>query len=290
MRILSTVLAAVGAAVALGLMASSAAAADNGPTVCSQDTNSFSGTAQNLIVPQGGYCQIDSATITNNLIVQHDAGADVTNSTIQNDILMQGQNNGSLATSTVGHDVRVGLGSNLNLALDTIEHDFVASQANDIGTGSTGPPPSPSGPTSVGHDFVLNGAPGPQDDGAFVFDGLCDLTVGHDLQITNRWVTLGSRVGDEDGSCPLYSVSVGHDLVESNDTALTGFFGPSPLEIGNTTVANDLIVTGNTATGGIEVSDNHVGGDAMCAGNSPSPSGDGPGDGPNVVGGTNTCG
>jgi hypothetical protein len=204
----------------------------------------------------------------------------VTNSTIGHDMVMQHDSGGTLATSTVGHDVRIGFNGNLNMALATVEHDFVASQANDVGTGATGPPPAPSGPSTVGHDFVINGSPGPPDTGAFVFNGICDLTVGNDLKVVNRWVTLGFTIG-----CG--SVSVGHDLVVSNDSALSGFFGPSSLNVVNNTVGHDLIFTDNTAdTGGsLEVSGNNVGRDAICARNNPTPSGDN-----NVAQGRNTCG
>ena len=274
------------------IVALQGSAAGPANVVCSQQTNSFTGSAHNLIVPANGYCEIDSATITNDLIVEHDAGADVSNSTIQDDMIMQLHAGGSLATSTVGHDVRVGFGGGFNMALATIVHDLVASQSDVVGTGGIGPPPAPAGPSTVGHDFVINGSPGRPDTSNFIFNGICDLTVGNDLKVTNRWVTLGFSIGDEEACGTNAPVSVGHDLVVTNDSALSGFFGPSSLDVGNNTVGHDLIFTDNTAVSGgnLEVSDNNVGNDAVCARNNPAPSADDPGDGPNVAGGTNTCG
>ena len=76
------------------------------------------------------------------------------------------------------------------------------------------------------------------------------------------------------------------------NSALSGFFGPSSIDLGNNSVGHDLIFSGNTAVPGgyLEVSDNSVGHDAICADNSPALSTDDPGDGPNLAGHTNTCG
>jgi hypothetical protein len=126
----------------------------------------------------------------------------------------------------------------------------------------------------VERDLVIQGTP-PDND--FVFDGLFRLTVDRNLQITGRSVTLGFTVGGD---------TVGRDLVVTNDSALSGFFGPSFLVVSENSVGRDLIFTGNTAVpgGGLVVSHNVVRRDAICAENDPAPT-----DG-NVVGRTNTCG
>jgi hypothetical protein len=147
-----------------------------------------------------------------------------------------------------------------------------------VQTGTTGPPPGGiNGPVKVGHDFLENGSPGAP--GATeAFDSMGELTVGHDLRMTNRWVTLGFTIGDFRPP-----VSVGHDLVVTNDRALN--FGPSSLDVGNIAVGHDATFSGNSAVPGgyLEFNDNTIAHDATCAGNTPSIAGD-PGDGPNDVG------
>ena len=112
--------------------------------------------------------------------------------------------------------------------------------------------------------------------------------------MTGRSVTLGFSIGDEEacagnGEPP---VTVGHDLVVTGNSALSGFFGPSSLDVGNNSVGHDLIFSGNTAVPGgyLEVSDNSVGHDAICTDNSPALSKDDPDDGPNLAGHNNSCG
>jgi hypothetical protein len=114
------------------------------------------------------------------------------------------------------------------------------------------------------------------------------MTVGRDFRMTGRSVTLGFSIGDEEacagnGSPP---ITVGHDLVVTGNSALSGFFSPSSLDVGNNSVGHDLIFSGNTAVPGgyLAVSDNSVGHDAICAANSPALSKDDPGDGPNLAG------
>lgn len=286
------VLACCGAFLAVG--SQGAAAGSGGTTVCDQNTQAFSGQTTNLIVPIGGYCAIDHATITQNLVVQNGAGTDVTNSSIGYDMTLGNDSGATLGNSTVGHDVKVGFNGFFGSGAATIGHDLIATHAGSLQLGSTGPPPDGiSGRTTVGHDFVVNGSPGAPDPGAFVFDSLCNLGVGNDLVVTNRWVTLGFSIGD---STPPFSPcidsqpdSVGHDLVVTNDRALSGFFGPSPLEVGDIQVGNDATFSGNSAVPGgfLEFNDNTIAGDATCSRNTPSITGGLPADGPNIVGGTN---
>ena len=121
---------------------------------------------------------------------------------------------------------------------------------------------------------MIQGTP-PDND--FVFDGLFLLTVDRDLTIVDRTVSLGFTIGGE---------TVGRDLRAADDSAVSGFFGPSSLNVTDNSVGRDLIFTGNTAvpSGSLIVSHDTVGRDAICAANDPTPT-----DG-NVVGRTTTCG
>jgi hypothetical protein len=99
-----------------------------------------------------------------------------------------------------------------------------------------------------------------------VYDGFCELTVGHDFEIARRAVTLGFGIGDSCARGGLEANTIGHDLIVSDNSALVGFFGPSALEVGNNRVGHDLVFTRNTAVPGgcLEVSDNVVGHDARA--------------------------
>lgn len=298
-------LAIAAAALAALLTAAGGSSAPNPPNVtCSQVTQSFSGTAHDLIVPADGYCAIDNAAITDDLIVQRNAGGDVTDSTIQHDALYADEAGGDITGSTIGHnvsyssdgggsifdstigfDLTAGSDSELHLAASQVGHNLVATRPGTVQTGANSP--TEFGHVQVGNDFVINGSPGRPDPTAFVFDGICDLSVGHDLGITNRWVTLGIGLGDNCASNGGGPVSVGHDLVFSGNDALSGFFGPSALELGGVTVGHDLTVTRNSATAWVEVADNTIGHDATCRNNNPPASLAESFDGPNSIGGTN---
>lgn len=287
------VLACCAAFLAAGLQG--AAAGSDGTIVCDQNTQSFSGQTTNLIVPIGGYCAVDHATITGSVVVQNGAGTDITNSSIGYDMSLGQDAGATLGNSSVGHDVKVGFEGFFGAGVAAIGHDVVATHAGSIQIGSTGPPPDGvNGRVTVGNDFVVNGSPGPPDPGNFIFDGICDLGVGHDLLMTNRWVTLGFTIGDSTpfSACSSTAdepVTVGHDLVVTNDKALSGFFGPSSLEVGDVQVGNDATFSGNSAVPGgfLEFNDNTIAGNATCSRNTPSITGGLPDDGPNTVGGTN---
>jgi hypothetical protein len=316
-----TALGVVLAACLLAPLAGSAA----GPAdvVCAQDTQSFSGTARNLIVPAGGFCAVANAAIAHDLVLLDEAGAEldgtsvghdvrfgefaggaITNSSIGHDIVAQGTDSGAdITDSTVGHDF-VGLGeeSGTEVLRSTIGHDLRLLGAGGgthlesvtIGhdlyaaspqTVQTGhnSPFTPGGPVKVGHDFTIEGGP----DSPFVFDGLCNLNVARDLRIVNRTVTLGIGVGDICAGNGQPANTVGRDLVVEDSTATAGFFGPSSIRVGANHVGRNLVFTGNTADGAtLQVFGNVVGGNATCEDNDPAvtaPS-------PNIVAGTNTCG
>jgi hypothetical protein len=297
-------LALAGGVAALLVVAASGSAAPQPPNVtCDQVTQTFSGTAHDLTVPANGYCDIENATITHDLIVQHDSGGDLANSTVGNDARYAVEAGGDIRGSAIGHDLRYAGGggsifgstigndliarySEVHLAASQIGHNLFAFRPDSIQTGATGP--DEAGLVQVGNDFVIDGSPGQPDTGAFLFDGMCDLSVGHDLRITNRWVTLGIGLGDE---CPPRGhgpVSVGRDLVFSGNDALNSdFAGPSALEVGNVTVGRNLTVTHNSAALWLEVADNNVAGNATCRDNSPAASLPESYDGPNIIGGKN---
>jgi hypothetical protein len=278
-------------------------AAEPQDVTCSQVTFLFTGTARDLIVPEGGGCEVRGATITRDLIVQDDAGADVFETSIGHDLsfgdfsgagifdttighdIVAGEESGfDAAGVTVGHDVRLlGPAGGMHAERLTIGHDFFASKPQTVQTGQI-EPDSPGGPVKVGHDFAIDGSP----DLPFVFDGICDVNVARDFSITNRSVTLGFGIGNICARNGQPANTVGRDMIITGNTALDGFFGPSALIVGDNHVGRDLVFSDNTAVpgGALIVTNNLVGRDATCAGNNPAvfvPE-------PNVAERSNTCG
>jgi len=261
--------AALAACLALG---TASAVAAPGSVVCSDD--SFSGTAKNVIVPSEHGCDLLGATVTHDVIVEDHSGVFSDGSRIGHDMVLQQEAEfEAMGGTTIGHDLMSGSGSSVHLEQTAIGGDLRAFQPSNVQTGGIGPD-TPGGPVRVEHDFVIQGSPADND---FVFDGLGQLTVGRDLTITNRSVTLGFTIGGD---------RIGRDLVVTYDSALEGFFGPSYLVVRDNSVGRDLIFEHNTAAsgGGLVVTQNAVARDALCANNDPPPSGG------NVVGRTNTCG
>jgi hypothetical protein len=313
--------AALAACLTIPLQGSAAAPA---AVTCPQNTQTFSGSASTLVVPAGGYCAISNATITLDLILGEGAGVDLLQVSIGRDVLLGNGAGGSfvdttiggdviggddsgagifdssiggdlslhggdggadLANAHIGHDYLLSDGAGTHMERTTIGHDLAASQPRTVQTGQIGPD-TPGGPVDVGHDVVIDGSPA---DNPFVFDGICDLSVGHDMRVTNRTVTLGfgiASAGCESSGQP--GNTIGHDLVVTGNTAANGFFGPSSLRIGDDRVVHDLIFSGNTAvTGGhLEVTNNVVGHDALCSSNTPAVTATEP----NTAGRLNTCG
>jgi hypothetical protein len=313
------------AAIAACLMAPLAGSAA-GPrdVVCPQDTFVFTGTAHDLIVPENGFCQVTGATITHDVLqrvnagaeisgttVGHDvvfadfagadiskttighdivaggtdSGADITDSSIGHDFVGQGEESGAdILRSTIGHDMQLlGLGGGTHLESVTIGHDLFASKPQSVQTGHNAPD-TPGGPVKVGHDVTIEGSP----DFPFVFDNFCNLSVSRDLRITDRSVNLGFGVGGRCIANGQQPNAIGRDLIVTGNHALSGFFGPSSLNVTDNHVGRDLVFSNNTAVPGgtLEVSGNVVGRDATCAANNPTVTVNGP----NVVGRSNTCG
>jgi hypothetical protein len=301
-----------------------AAAAGPADVICPQNTMSFTGTAHDVIVPEGGFCLVTGATVTNDLIlldnagaeisgtsvgkdvvfhdfagagisdtsIAHDvvaagtdSGADITDSRIGHDFLGQGEESGAdILRSTIGHDMRLlGLGGGTHLESVTIGHDFFASTPQTVQTGHNAPD-TPGGPVRIGHDFAIDGSP----PFPFVFDGLCNLSVGRDLSITNRTVNLGIGVGAHCAGNGQQANTIGRDLIVSGNSTESGVFGPSPIRVGDNRVGRDLVFSHNTAVpgGALEVSGNAVGRDATCTANDPAVTVGAP----NSAGRSNSCG
>jgi hypothetical protein len=289
-----------------------------------QDTFLFTGTAHDLIVPEGGFCEVTGATITHDVIqrdsagaeisetsigydvvfadfagadiskttIAHDvvaagtdSGAGITDSSIGNDFVGQGEESGAdILRSTIGHDMQLlGLGGETHLESVTIGHDFFASKPQTVQTGHNAPD-TPGGPVKVGHDFAIESSP----DLPFVFDNLCNLSVGRDLRITDRSVNLGFGVGGRCVTNGQHADTIGRDLIVTDNSALSGFFGPSSINVDGNHVGRDLVFSNNTALpgGDLEVSGNVVGRDATCAANNPAVTANAP----NVAARSNTCG
>ena len=320
-----TLLAAAVLAACLLVPVVGADAAPTAPqdAVCPQDTMTFTGTARDLIVPENGFCAITGATITRD-VIQHDnagaeisgtsvgrdvvfddnAGAGISNTTIGRDVVAQGAESGADITdssvgrdfvgrgeesganilrSTIGRDMQLlGLGGDTHLESVTIGHDFAASSPQTVQTGHNSPN-TPGGPVNVGHDFTIDGSPG----FPFVFDGLCNLTVAHDVRITNRTVNLGLGFGGHCEANGQHANDVGHDLVMTGLSSVPGCCGPASIVVVGNHVGHDLVFSGNTAAEAtLQVADNTVGHDATCDDNDPTVTAATP----NVAGHANTCG
>jgi len=279
-------------------------AAPPASTVCPQDTQAFSGSASTLVVPAGGYCDITNASIAVDLVLQDGAGADLENvsvgrdltggedagagifdSTIGRNLSLRGGDGGAdLGGVKIGGDYLLADGAGTHMERTTIGHDLVATDPSTVQTGKVDRD-SPGGPVNVGHDVLISGQPA---DNPFVFDGMCNLHVGHDMRVTNRSVTLGfgiASLGCLTSGLP--GNTIGHDLVVTGNTAVASPFGSS-LRIGDNTVGHDLVFSGNTGNdpGTLVVTDNVVGHDLLCSNNSQSIAVFGP----NVAGHVNTCG
>jgi hypothetical protein len=205
------------------------------------------------------------------------------------DLVVTGANVGcNLVGATITHDVVVGENAFLIAANTTIGHDLVASKPGGIITGFT---EDGGGPVKVGHDVLISGPLTDQYGNHSCCPDLNDLTVGHDLRITNLLADFEIGVQND---------NVGHDLVVSgNSTGLCCGFGP--IFIGDNSVGHDLVVSDNTTTSGdfgwISAYENTVGHDATCANNSPPASKNSAGQidflgrtvGPNLVGHNDSC-
>ena len=145
-------------------------------------------------------------------------------------------------------------------------------------------PGTPEGPVNIGHDFTIEGSP----DLPFVFDGICDLHVANDLRVTGRTVNLGIGLGGQCAGNGAPANTIGRDLIVTGNTAASGFFGPSSINVGDNHVGRDLVFSDNTAVpgGSLNVSGNSVSRDATCTGNNPVVTVGTP----NTAGRSNSCG
>jgi hypothetical protein len=271
------VLAAACVVLQAGLQSATAAPAD---VIC---TDAFSGTARNVTVPTGNDCDLSGATVTQDVIVGPESGVFAVGLTVGHDVIVRQDSGFEAGATTIGYDLIAEEAAGLHLEVMTIAHDLRASKPQTVQTGHNAPD-SPGGAVQVGHDVAIDGSP----DLPFVFDGICDLHVGHDFSITNRSVTLGFGIGNICAGNGEPSNTIGHDLVVTGNTALVGFFGPSSLNVGANHVGHDLVFSHNTAAPGgtLEVSGNVVGHDATCTANDPAVTTISP----NIAGHSNSCG
>lgn len=293
-------IAVLAACAAVPFQASAAPA----PTVCLQDSQAFSGSTFSLVVPAGGYCAISDATIAGDLVLQDGAGADLSNVTIGGNMtggvdagagifetviagslsLHGGEGGADLGGVRIGGDYFLSDGAGTHMERTSIGHDFVATEPSTVQTGKIDPD-SPGGAVTVGHDVLISGSPAGN---PFVFDGICALSVGHDMRVTGRTVTLGFGIASF--GCPFIGQpgnTIGHDLVVTGNTAAASRFGSS-LRIGDDRVGHDLVFSGNTGNdpGTLIVTNNVVGHDLLCSSNSQAVTVLDP----NTAGHLNTCG
>jgi len=271
------VLAAVCAVLLVGIQSATAAPAD---VIC---TDVFSGAARDVTVPTDNDCDLSGATVTRNVIVGPGSGLFAVGLTVGRDIIVHDDSDFEVGATTIGHDLIAEEAAGLHLEATTIGHDLRASQPQTVQTGHNAPD-TPGGPVRVGHDFAIEGSPNLP----FVFDGLCNLTVARDLSVTNRSVNLGIGIGNGCAANGQQPDAIGRDLIVTGNSALSGVFGPSSINVNDNHVGRDLVFSNNTAVQGgeLEVSGNVVGRDATCAANSPAVTVNAP----NVAGRANTCG
>jgi hypothetical protein len=185
-----------------------------------------------------------------------------------------------ITKATVGHDVIMEAGSYVGISSTTIRRDVIGHQVGTLETANFEPNP---GPVSVGHNLTLTGI----QTNSETANGytICDTTVHHNLVISGTETPFGTVLGDT-GLGPEEFCSGGPDI-KSEDTiggrlTVTGnVFGR--LDIGNNTITDNTGTTAFGDLGTLDISDNSVGGNATCANNNPTPTGDGPEDGPNKV-------
>jgi hypothetical protein len=179
-----------------------------------------------------------------------------------------------LFASTIGHDVIVQPGGSLDDRGAYIAHDIQATQPLGIHVnGGDG-----MGPGTVGHDVVIDGVTG----SPFppTLNSVCNNIVGHDVVIENsaasaaRW-----GIGDRDGICGGGAVTVGQDMVISNNANPIEVEDNSAVFSGN--IGHDLVMTGNT--GSLVAEANNARHDCTQSNDSPYTNADADNDGPNTA-------
>ncbi|MBV9099875.1 MAG: hypothetical protein JOZ46_09900 [Candidatus Dormibacteraeota bacterium] len=161
----------------------------------------ITGTVDNVIVPENNFCVLEGATVRHDVLVEDNAGLGAENSSVGHDVIadepweIETGNNGPF---TVGHDFVV-TGSDLSngdqgydICDTTVGHNLVFKHTGvqyEIEIGDVSPPAnqefcegSPSPPTKVGHDLIL------EDN----LTGRIDVgnnTVGHNLLVKDNTAT-----------------------------------------------------------------------------------------------------
>ena len=115
-----------------------AGAADPADVVCPQNTMSFTGTAHDLIVPEGGFCLVTGATVTNDLILLDNAGAEISGTSVGKDVVFHDFAGAGISDTSVAHDVvAAGTDSGADITDSRIGHDFLG-QGEESGAESCG--------------------------------------------------------------------------------------------------------------------------------------------------------
>ena len=294
--------------------------------VCSQVTNTFTGTAHDLIVPTGGYCAVTGATITHDLIQQDHAGRGrLGDERRPRRALPERRGSGHRRTRP-----------SATTSSPPATSPAPVSSIRRSGTTSSrsGRIPASTSPAStVVHDVRLLGlADGMHVERRHHRARLLRVEAADGADRSDRPGHAGrprerrSRLRDRRLARPARSSSTASATSTSLTTSASrtarsrsgsgsatsapgtasrrtrsaatwsspatrrssGFFGPSALIVGDNHVGRDLVFSNNTAVPGgtLEVSRNVVGRDATCAGNNPAVTVNGP----NSAGRSNTCG
>lgn len=212
---------------AVGVAATATALADDHggdgkhTTTC---TGTFSGTAENLLVPAGQTCLVSAAQIKHDVTVQADGSLAIERSTVGHDII-----------ATKPQNIETGFGASVTPGPVSVGHDvsIVGSDApNAVGYDICD--------TSVGHDLLVAdtqpqfeidiGDVGPQLNEFCSYAVSAPDRVGHDLLVyRNSPLTLD--VGNN---------RVGHALVVADNTAKTS------TDVSDNQVGHDAVCSGNT--------------------------------------------
>lgn len=133
------------------------------------------GTVDNVIVPENNFCVLEGATVRHDVNVEHNAVLGAENSSVGHDVIAESPweiETGNNGPFSVGHDFIV-TGSDLangdqgyDICDTTVGHNLVFKHTAvqyEIEIGDVSPPAngefcegSPSPPTKVGHDLILD--------------------------------------------------------------------------------------------------------------------------------------
>lgn len=200
-----------------------------------QCTGLFAGTATDIIVPAGGFCVLEGATVKHDVTVMQDAVFFADNTTIGHDVIATAPQQFALGYGgvtpgpvTVGHDVVVRgsdapNGQYADVCDTKIGHDLkmtglVVQEEVEVGdTEFCNLAPAP--PVSVGHDATISG--NTVGTAGFGFVDVGNNTFGHDLTVSGNTLQSGST-----GWIDISDNTVGHDATCSGNNPPPSKDGP----------------------------------------------------------------